>query len=469
MENIDIDAIIEQCALDRVWFAENILGFKPDPWQKQLFNDLDAGETRISIRSGHGVGKTASSAINAIHFILFRPGSTNIIITSPSRSQLFDGLWAEILLWIDKLPAFLKDQLDIKGSGRVVRKDNPENAFISLRTARIENPEALAGIHADNVLILIDEASGVPEPIYEAAAGTLSTVGSIAVLIGNPTRTSGYFHRTHTILADYWKTYRVSCLDSPRVSTAFVEDIRRSYGEDSAQWKIRILGEFADLNNDVIIPRDLCESALGRDVQGLEDDEEVWGIDPGRGGDPTGFVRRKGGNVYYATQYHLSDLMAVVGRVYEQWLDAKEPPAKIFVDTIGLGAGVADRLRELGLPVIDVNVSESPALKERYPRLRDEIWFEGRKFFETRRVRIVDNDYGRQLVEELCAPLVQISTTGKSQAESKKDMKSRGVPSPNMADALNLTFALGGAVMGGRGTGGSSWGKPLSRGLGGVA
>lgn len=463
------DDELERCALDRCYFAREILGFKPDPWQERLFNDLDQGETRISIRSGHGIGKTASSAINALHFLLTRPGSTKIIVTSPSSAQLFDGLWAELLLWIDKLPAYFREQLDIK-TRRIVRLDNPENAFISLRTARIESPEALAGIHADNVLVLVDEASGVPEPVYEAAAGTLSTVGSIAVLIGNPTRTSGYFHRTHTLLSDHWATYQVSCLESPRVSEAFVEDIRRTYGEDSAQWKIRILGEFADMDQDVIIPRELVESALGRDIHVPDDEDVFWGIDPGRGGDATGFVCRKGGVITHIAQYHLTDLMAVVGRVFEHWEQTSErdKPESVFVDVIGLGAGVADRLRELGLPVVDVNVAEAPALRERFPRLRDEIWYASRDFFESRRVSIPDTDYGRELVEELCAPLVTIASNGKSGAESKLDMKRRGVPSPNLADGLNLTFAFGGAIQAGRANK-ANWGKPLDRGLQAIA
>ena len=100
--------------------------------------------------------------------------------------------------------------------------------------------------------------------------------------------------------------------------------------------------------------------------------------------------------------------------------------------------------------------------------MRDELWYNSRDWFETKKVHIPDTDYGRELVEELCAPLIVIPNSGKSGAESKSDMKRRGVASPNLADALNLTFAFGGAAAGGR-TKGSSWGKPLSRGLVGIA
>ena len=414
--NAEIQAIITQCAMSRTWFFENILGFVPDKWQARVADDLDSGTTRVSIVSGHGVGKTALCAVTALHFLLFRPNSTKVIITSPSASQLLDGMWSELQVWIEKLPDFLKEQLEVKNR-RIVDVNAPESRFISLRTARIESPEALAGIHAENVLLLCDEASGIGEPIWQAAGGTLSTLGSIAVLIGNPTRTSGYFYRTQHTLRDHWSCYRVTSMDSPRVSQSFIEDIRRTYGEHSAQFKIRVLGEFADLGKDIIIPRELVESAVGRDIRPLADDPVFWGV-----------------------------------------------------DVIGIGAGVADRLRELGLPVIDVNVAESPALKNRYPRLRDELWYNARDWFESRRVSLPAGDMGEELVEELCAPLVVIHSDGRSGAESKADMKRRGVASPNLADALNLTFAFGASAAAGRTAGGSaSWGVPLSRSLSGVA
>lgn len=467
--NAEIQAIITQCAMSRTWFFENILGFVPDVWQAKVADDLDSGTTRVSIVSGHGVGKTALCAVTALHFLLFRPNSTKVIITSPSASQLLDGMWSELQVWIEKLPDFLKEQLEVKNR-RIVDVNAPESRFISLRTARIESPEALAGIHAENVLLLCDEASGIGEPIWQAAGGTLSTLGSIAVLIGNPTRTSGYFYRTQHTLRDHWSCYRVTSMDSPRVSQSFIEDIRRTYGEHSAQFKIRVLGEFADLGKDIIIPRELVESAVGRDIRPLADDPVFWGVDVGRGGDPSGIVKRTGSVVTQASMHHLSDTMKLVGVVHSDWETVATKPTHVFVDVIGIGAGVADRLRELGLPVIDVNVAESPALKNRYPRLRDELWYNARDWFESRRVSLPAGDMGEELVEELCAPLVVIHSDGRSGAESKADMKRRGVASPNLADALNLTFAFGASAAAGRTAGGSaSWGVPLSRSLSGVA
>ncbi len=162
--------------------------------------------------------------------------------------------------------------------------------------------------------------------------------------------------------------------------------------------------------------------------------------------------------------------MALTGRIYDIWQDTpvEDLPEHVCVDVIGLGAGVADRLRELGLPVVDVNVSETPALKEKYPRLRDELWWKARDWFDTRGVTIPDTPIGAEFVEELIAPLAIITPTGKSGAESKLDMKRRGLPSPNLADAFIMSLSVEGAVADGRGNR-SKWGQPLSRGLQSVA
>ncbi len=465
---IDIQAFYEKCATDRLWFYREVLGFEPDGWQAEISAALDGGQSRISVRSGHGVGKTALCSCTMVHFLLFREGSTKVVCTSPSGAQLFDGLYSETVLWISRLPPFLRERLEVRQK-RIWDIAEPENRWISFRTSRIESPEALAGIHAENVLLIVDEASGVPQAVYEAGSGTLSTVGAIALLIGNPTRTSGYFFNSQKASSG-WSKYHVSCFDSPRVSQTFVEDIRSNFGEGSAQWQIRVLGEFANLDEDTIIPRDLVEAAVGRDVYVSRETPYVWGVDVGRGGDPSALCIRQGRRVTHLQEFHLRDLMALVGRLHGIWEDlpGDERPEHIFVDVIGLGAGVADRLRELGLPSVDVNVSETPALKEKYPRLRDELWFRGREWFATRGVSIPDTPLGQEFVEELVAPLHIISPTGKSAAESKVDMKRRGLASPNMADAFLLSLAFENAAAEGR-VKGSKWGQPISRNLQSVA
>lgn len=463
--------IVQECARSRIWFIENVLGVVPnaetgevgiEAWQREVLEALDNGETRISIRSGHGVGKTTLCAWIALHFLLFR-NNVKIPVTAPSSSQMRDGLIPEINKWMRKLPRFLKKNLNVI-SDRIERNPDPKNHFISFRTARAETPEALAGIHADHVLVLVDEASGVPEPVYEAAQGTMSTQGAIIILIGNPTRTGGFFHKTQTKLANRWFVRRIRCQDSTRVSPTFIQSIIETYGENSNQYRIRVLGEFPEGEDDTVIPRILIESAVGRDVAPSRGDVKVWGLDPGRGGDPSGFVERCGTRVTDLVEWNDADTMRVVGRVKERWdkLPNSERPEHIFIDCIGLGAGVADRLRELGLPVYDVNVSEAPSMKERYQNLRAELWYNGREFLEARNCSLpADHRLTEKLVNELATPIATFSSNGKSGVEPKAMMKQRGFASPNLADAFLLTFALGGATANGRVSGGGSWSKSL--------
>jgi len=343
-------------------------------------------------------------------------------------------------------------QLEIT-SDRCTRKPNNKNNFISFRTARKENPEALAGVHAESVLIIVDEASGVDEVIYETGQGALSTVGSIAVLIGNPTKPSGFFYKTHNELSDLWRTRKVSCQESSRVSEEYIKSQERTYGRDSREYAVRVLGEFPESGENAVIPRRYVEAAQGRDVKS-PNGGVVWAIDPGRGGDPSGFISRNERELLEIAEYRLDDSMKLVGQIKKRWdtTPTRRRPVAIYVDSIGLGGPIADRLDELGLPVVHVNVSEVAAMSDRYVRLRDELWYECRHWFEPMDIRIPTREE-EPLVEKLTHELASVESeymsNGKLQVESKEKMKRRGLKSPNLADALCLSFAGDGAIASG--------------------
>ena len=447
------DQIIAKCIISREFFIRYILEVEHiEQWQLETIRALDNGETKLSIRSGHGVGKTCLCSWLAVHFLLFRD-DVKIIVTSPSHKQMQDGLMPECQKWLNRCPTWLSTQVETI-SDRMTRKPNTKSNFISFRTARKENPEALAGVHADNVLLIVDEASGVEEVIYETGQGILSTDGAIAVLIGNPTRPYGFFYKTQTALADLWWTRTVSCVDSDRVDTQYIESQKRTYGVDSREYRVRVLGEFPESGADSIIPRAFVESAVGRDVVNLATLSKgsngiMWGVDAGRGGDPSAFCERSANVVTECCEIKNENVMATVGWVKRRWDATLERmrPEMICVDSIGLGAGVADRLAELGLPVMHVNVSESASMNDRYTRLRGEIWYQTREWFEKKDVRIEpDIAQINKLIEELCSVESVLHSNGKVDAESKENMKRRGVKSPNLADALCMTFARQGAV-----------------------
>lgn len=458
------EAIIGKAMYSRVYFAEVVLGVMLEDWQYEVLSALDNGETRISIRSGNGAGKTCLLAIVILHFILFR-NDVKVPVTAPSSGQLKDGLIPETRKWMRKLPSFLVDLLETT-QDRIYRRDSPEQNFVSFRTARRETPEALQGIHAENVLCVVDEASAVPDEVYEAAQGTMSTEGAIFVMISNPTRLQGYFYRSHHRMKAAWRTFHVTSFDTTRVDQSFVDQIANDYGVNSDQYRVKILGEFPTKDEETLIANHLVRAALDRDMQ-TPTTPGIWGVDVGRGGDLSALAKRNRNVLHGFKTQNYSDTMETVGWVKAEWDStlAHERPTAIYVDSIGIGAGVADRLRELGLPAVDVNVGESPSIKARHPRMRDELWWAVKAAMETMNYAIktnFDKKMADQIEQELCSPFAVFTDNGKDGVESKKMMRKRGLRSPNVADAICLTFAYDSAVgMGLSSSSQTSWGKAL--------
>lgn len=462
---------------DPYGFVVDILGAVPYPWQAKVLRDIVLRNPdgtphcrKFAIRSGHGVGKTALLAWLVVWFLCTRfPQKT--AITAPTSSQLFDALWPEIGMWLKQMKKPLQDLFEITGD-RIRFKPAPEASFASAKTSRPETPEAMAGVHAPNVLLLFDEASGIPEAVFEAAAGSMSAQEAITILPGNPVRGSGTFYEAHNLLPD-WKTYHVSCLDclvpNGPVTPAYIEDMKVKYGEDSNQYRVRVLGEFPLADDDTVIPMSLIKAAVERDVQEIGKSPEVWGLDVARSGsNSTVLIKRRGIVVDpEILAWQGKDTMETVGLVKHKFdmLTERERPVEILIDSVGVGGGVADRLIELGLPARAINVGESSALKpDQFVNLRAQLWWDMREWFGQKNCKIPNHD---KLIKELAAVRIKHYTSaGKMQVESKDDMKARRERSPDFADALMLTFAsTAGIAMYG-------WGharnKPLKRNVKGI-
>ena len=447
-------------------FVEDLLirnypDFKIEDWQKRFLKAVARGERRISVRAGHGVGKSAACSWALIWFMFTRYPQKSIC-TAPTQSQLFDALFSEIKRWINELPAFMREQVEVF-SDRIELKASPENSFMSARTSSSERPEALAGVHSEHVLLVVDEASAVPEAVFEAATGSMSSFNATMVLISNPTRNTGLFFKTHHQLSQDWFRLHVSCLASRLVPPDFIEQIKSTYGETSAAYHVRVLGDFAPREDDVLIAAELVDAAMGRDVVFDPGEPLIYGLDVARfGDDRTVLLKRQGNVVIEYKSWTGADLMQTVGKVMHE--AATDKPSEICVDSIGVGAGVADRLREQGLNVRDVNVSEVSALNPTAAKLRDELWLNVKDWLTKRSCRLPKNE---ELRGELVGPTYTFLSNGKIKVESKQDMKRRGLRSPDIADALCLTFSGMAALVGGRG---SFWvkGKALMRNIRGV-
>jgi len=417
-------------------FVEDLLGVTPQDWQREVMSAVAKGQRRCSIRSGHGVGKSSCASWLMIWFLLTRY-PVKIVVTAPTASQLFDALFAECKRWIKELPTPIKSLLEMK-SDRIELGSSPTEAFISARTSRSESPESLAGVHADHVLLVVDEASGVPESVFEAAYGSMSGKDATTILLGNPTRSSGYFYETHTRLRDSWWTKQVSCLDSPLVSPDFIQEMELKYGADSNAMRVRVLGEFPLAEDDTLISLHSVEQASKRKVEQPEGTPVVWGLDVARYGDDASVLCiRQGRHLQALHSWKKLSLMELSGRVLDLLNSADEPPEEILVDSIGLGAGVLDRLRELDISARGVNVSESPAMADRYANLRAELWDLTKQWFNEE-VQIPNDD---SLIADLTAPRYSFNSSGKMLVESKAETKKRLGRSTDFADSLVLTFA----------------------------
>lgn len=444
-----------------VLFVQEVLGAQPDDWQDEFLTAIAWGKRRISVRSGHGVGKSTAVSWAAIWWMFTRfPQKT--VITAPTAAQLYDALFAEMKRWVNRMPPTLRSLVNAK-TDRLELIAAPDESFVSLRTSRAEQPEALQGVHSDHVMLIADEASGVPEAVFEAASGSMSGESAVTILLGNPTRSTGYFYDTHTKDLGFY-TMKVSCVDSPRVSREYIKEQANRFGEESNAYRVRVLGEFPLGDDDTVIPIFLVEGAQQRDILLTPDMRPIWGLDVARfGSDRTALCKRYGAIVPERVQWKRGlDTMQVVGWVKNQYdnTEGKDRPSEILVDVIGLGAGVCDRLRELKLPARGINVSEAPAFGNEYLNLRAELWFKTREWLEARDCRLPDDD---TLKTELATVRYRFTSSGKRQVESKEEIKKRGVPSPDLADSLILTFA-GDAVIASSGTKyGSRWNEPIRR------
>lgn len=476
---MDIDALLK-LRRDATLWAE-VAFEKPvrlQAWQKAAFRAVTE-HSRVTIASCNGAGKSFFDDLLMLWYLTTRE-PTKVVVTAGSANQLSDVLWSEAGALIGRMRPIYRDHL--RWQTDKISVEGRSDCFAVARTSRREQPDALQGHHAKNMMFLLDEASGIPDVIIEVGRGSLSTVGARIVATGNPLRRQGWFYDSHSRDGSRWFRMNIAAnerlakewgvgfwADDGQVSDELVDEVLETYGSESSQFRSRVLGLFPLADADVLIPAVLVEQAFSRDVvDGFE--SEVWGVDVARfGSDRSTLCKRRGRVVPVPVSFVQGhDTMQVTGWIkaeYDRTAPHKRPDA-IYVDVIGIGSGVVDRLRELGLPVVGVNVAESASSKDEYLRLRDELWFRAREFFMGKDVRVAED---RDLLSELTAPTYSFHSSGKMVVEQKADTKKRLGVSPDKADAFCLTFAGGASIMSGGFRGAWRSGAPVRRSVVGVA
>lgn len=439
-----------------VWFAEDMLSFKADNWQQDVLMSL-ANYPKVSVRSGQGVGKTGLESIVIVWYLLTRP-FPKVIATAPTRQQLYEVLWAEVAKWlvgskVEQMLEWTKTKIYMKGYS--------ERWWATAKTAT--RPENMQGFHEDYMLFVVDEASGVADPIMEAILGTLSGAENKLLLCGNPTRTSGTFYDSHNRDRDLYKTFKVSSMDSPRTSKENIEMLRRKYHEGSDPWRVRVLGEFPKGESDSLISLEAVEMATMKEVNISNDYILNIGADIARyGDDETTIAPRIGGKVFDLLTYSKQSTMETTGcilRAADKFknLYPQINRVKIKIDDDGLGAGVTDRLREIvyqeGLnhEIIPIQNGSSAIEKDNYYNKASEMWDVMREELDVNlscylqgnepTIQLPNDD---KLIKQLSNRKFSVDSKGKIQIESKKEMKKRIGESPDRADAVIYSFAENG-------------------------
>jgi phage terminase large subunit len=432
---------------DPVGFKIEALGMNPAQWQRNMSKAVQ-DNLRVSVRAGRGPGKSAECATDVLWFLLTRTPAL-ILVTGPKYEQVIDVIWAEVELWRQKLPAGLREAVIVQKDIIYIKDMERINRAIA-RTARNDNPDALRGYHSKNMLIICEESSGIPDKAFVIGEGSMSTPGARTVLVGNMSRTTGYFYDSH-FTDDRWHRIHVNAEDVAEerpdiVSRDYIEHMRKKYGRDSDEYRIEVLGEPPLADHKAVIPRYLIMDAVYREVDKLPGYLPVWGLDVGRSRDRSALAKRQGNYLLEPIKWwRISDTMAMVDAVIDEYeqqekVDKSMLPSEILVDVIGVGGPVVDALRRARLPVRGINVAEAHSSKDRYMRKRDELWFKAKDWFEARDCSI-PND--KDLVGELASVECDLTTTGKWKVQSKADIVAMNRESPDLADSFILTFAGG--------------------------
>lgn len=439
-----------------VWFAEDMLGFYPDPWQAKVLMDL-AQHPKVSVRSGQGVGKTGVESIAITWYLCTRP-FPKVIATAPTRQQLYDVLWAEIAKWlskskVDKLLRWTKTKIYMNGF--------EERWWATARTA--VRPENMQGFHEDYMLFVVDEASGVADPIMEAILGTLTGYENKLLLCGNPTKTSGTFYDSHNRDRDTYKSHKVSSMDSPRTSRENIEMLKKKYGADSDVFRVRVLGEFPKGEADSLISLEVVEQATETVVDISSAFTLDVGVDVARfGDDKTIIAPRIGNRVLPLQQYSKKDTMETTGNVIKTVEHLRKVHTQINkivikIDDDGLGGGVTDRLREvnrqkgLGYIIIPIKNGSKAKDSDHYYNKAAEMWDTLRELLEENLSKFLQGEPGHIelpnddiLIKQLSSRKYKIDSKGRIELESKDEMKRRIGESPDRADAVIYSFASDG-------------------------
>lgn len=440
-----------------VAWARDCLKVELAGYQAEVLDALPV-HRRVAVRGPHGLGKSFKGAVLVNWFATTRDLAGldwKIITTASAWRHLEVYLWPEIHKWAGRI--------DFQTLGRAPY--NPRTELLDLRlklnhgaaTAVASNmPERIEGAHADELLYLLDEAKIVPPATWDSIEGAFSGAGSdtvqnaYAFAMSTPGPPSGRFYDIHRRAPGYedWWTRHVTleeAIAAGRISRQWAEQRRLQWGEDSAIYHNRVLGEFHASDEDSVIPLAWLEAAIERwhvwDRAGRPDlGGPLWvGVDVGRGGDESVLAHRDGPAIWLEG-HRRRDTMSTVAML--QGLDARP-----IVDVIGVGAGVYDRSKEVGLKALAYVGSGKTTHRDRsgkygFTNIRSAAYYHLRELLDPAYKPVLALPPDDLMISDLTTPHWDI-TTGvppKIQVEPKDKVMARLGRSPDRGDSIAMAM-----------------------------
>ena len=419
----------------------------PDTWQTDVLEALgthtrtSSASFRHAVASGHGVGKSALASWIILWHLLTHP-HPQIVVTANTGVQLSTKTWRELAKWL---------QLSVCAATftwtatKCYHRAHAATWFAAAVPWRADRPEAFAGTHEQHVLILMDEASAIDDLIWETTEGAMTTPGAMWLAFGNPTRNQGRFKECFPggRFAHRWHTTQVDSRTAKMADQAQIAQWIADYGEDSDFVRVRVKGVFPRQAVGQFIGEQAVQDALARFP--VEDPLQptIVGVDVARYGDDRSvIVVRQGARLLDVRVYRELDTVRLAGFVCEVADQYRQEQPTVCIDGVGLGAGVVDVCRSRGYRVEDVLNGSRAQDPLHYDNLRAESWDKMRQWLETRAALDARAAYAPALTADLTGPEYGYNDKGLLQLERKEHMKARGLASPDLADALALTFAV---------------------------
>lgn len=451
------DASTRVVSLPHPWTFAYDSEFGPDAWACELLEDIGrqvrergfdgaaaVDAVRAAIASGHGIGKSAVTAWLALWLMSTRPNARGVV-TASTAPQLESKTWAQIAAWTRR--CITRDWWDVstgRGSMKLVARVAPESWNCYAQTARAENAESFAGLHAadSSPFFLVDESSGVPDAIHEVMQGAMTDGEPFLLAFGNPTRNTGWFHGAFNAQRHRWTTRQIDSRSVAITNKRQIDEWIADFGVDSDFVKVRVRGIFPTASSLQFIGRDLVDDAMSRETPPSRYEPIVLGVDPARFGDDSSVIfTRVGrdGRTWEPIRLRQVDTMQLAARVAERvnFFRAAGHPVVINVDGGGVGGGVVDRLRSLRFDVNEVQFGGRALDPRVYANRRAEIWGAMKAWLAG---GALPRD--EALASDLTSPEYAYNAANAIQLERKESMKARGLASPDTADALACTFAV---------------------------